>query len=257
MLVFLAGVAVAPLPCIFICSRIFCTLDKRKKYYFAVDMKTEQLTHQLLRAIATASDMPAFRRLHQRYSGKMASFAEVYVKSPDLADEVVSDVFLKIWQNRVGLLQVQNFEAYLFTAVRNQSIKYISREQRHLHLLQLDEIYTAEPQEAPSADPYEQLLGKELAARLERAILQLPRQCQAVYRLVKENGLKYREVAEVLDVSPNTVENQMVKAMKIIRQEMANWLEDQPSTKKFRSKHAIISISGLVLVFFQFFFKTG
>ena len=152
----------------------------------------------------------ALEELFEKYYYRLCDFAFQYVRSVHLTEEVVSDVFLKIWKKREELTISGNFKAYLFTAVRNQSLNYIKKEQRALDFLE------DRPHQAVSKryQPDEELLFKEFTNRLEALINTLPPRRRRIFKLSRLEGFTYCEIAHMLSISIHTVQNQMVQAIK-------------------------------------------
>ncbi len=169
-------------------------------------------TRQLIQAIAN-DDRQAFKRFFDRFYPRLYRLAFHYVRSDVLSEELVSDVFLKIWNSRKKLPEIEQLELYFFRSVKNQALTYLKRESRGL------------PANADSVrstyieynQPESLYLANELAAKIEAAISQLPEKCEIIFRLVREDGLRYKEVAQLLDISPKTVENQMHIALQKLR----------------------------------------
>lgn len=163
--------------------------------------------------IAVYKDQLAYNELFILFYPSLKQFAYSIVKSKQLAEEVVSDVFIKIWEKRDHLNTISNLKLYLFTSIRNTSLNYI-KKQKGLQNLAADEYWV----ELNSIyfDPEQLLVTSEMINKINLAIKNLPSRCRMIFKLVKEEGLKYREVAEILNLSPKTVENQMTLALKKI-----------------------------------------
>jgi len=170
----------------------------------------DQLT-DWIRRIAGDDPRSAFRALFEVFYPQLLRFALFYVRQKEVAEELVQDVFVKIWQRRHFLPSVQNLRSYLFTATRHHCLNQLQKAA--LPLVSLDEL----PSEAVLTDdfhPENAFLLEETRLGIQGAIAQLPPQCRLIFSLVREQGLSYREVAEVLDLSPRTVESQMGIALK-------------------------------------------
>jgi RNA polymerase sigma-70 factor (ECF subfamily) len=169
---------------------------------------------ELQQRIALYDDQNAYRQLFTLFYKSLQHFAATYVRSPETAEEIVSDVFMKVWKKRAGLVRIHNLKLYLFISTKNTALNYL-RSQKKLPLaveqyqVQLQSIYF---------DPEKLMLTAEMMNRVQKAINDLPPRCQLIFKLVKEDGLKYREVAELLSLSNKTVENQMTTAIKKIGQ---------------------------------------
>ena len=159
-------------------------------------------------------DPKALEQLFQKYYYSLCHFAKSFVKSPGLSEEIVSDVFLNIWQNRKNLKISHNLKAYLFIAIKNQSINMISKNK-----FSFDELEIAERQQNLSDITAESSLTYlETKKEIEAIIEELPPQRKVIFRLNRLEGFKYKEIADILHISVNTVQKQMVEAVKHISQ---------------------------------------
>jgi RNA polymerase sigma-70 factor (ECF subfamily) len=135
----------------------------------------------------------------------------LYVHKKEIAEEIVNDVMVKIWNKRQTITDIQNLETYLFVAVRNHSCNYLSSYSSY---------HIAIEQEGTQAkvinlnDPQKELEWKEISFQLDRTISKLPDQCRTVFKLIREDGFRYKQVAEILNISPRTVETQLSRAIK-------------------------------------------
>lgn len=184
---------------------------------------------QLFQAIALYGDAKAFEQLFRQQYERLYRFAFQYVESRQMAEEVVNDVFVKLWRYRANLHTVTNPESYLFIAIKNQSLNYI-KQYSHLHISLNEDSAAASlvSQHNPQLD----MEWKELHFKLTAAIDGLPEQCRKIFKLVKEEGMKPRQVAEILNISIRTVETQLYRAVKRLD---AVLLEQK--TKQRRNNH--------------------
>jgi len=146
------------------------------------------------------------------FSDDLFLFAKGILSSSPLAEEVVSDVFVKVWESRNKLNDIHNLKGYLYNAVRNQAISYLRARQKDV--ISLDDInhYYFEPVDNPD----DSIIKEEQLKKIYRAIDYLPAQTKMVFSLAKVQGLKYKEIAEVLDVSVKTVDYHVASAVKKI-----------------------------------------
>jgi RNA polymerase sigma-70 factor (ECF subfamily) len=166
----------------------------------------------LVEQIASFGDEKAFRQLFVHYYDKLFYFSNSFVKSREAAEEIVQDVFISIWGRRDKLARINNLGVYLYVAVKNLSINYLNRSgSPYTDLNQLDVSLPS-----VTASPEDLLVASEMLQAINRCIAQLPPKCRMVYKLVKEDGLRYKEVAEILHISPRTVENQIGAALRKI-----------------------------------------
>lgn len=178
-------------------------------------MIAPSLVNKLLNRIGVYDDAIAYRELFLLYHCKLVQFSSSITLSRETAEEVVSDVFLKIWNNRSTLPRIENFHLYIYVVTKNASINALLK-QKKTPSFSLDE--TVVEFRSIYLDPEEMMITAEMHKRLHNAISQLPPRCRLIFKLVKEDGLKYREVAELLHLSLKTIENQMTIALKKIGQ---------------------------------------
>ncbi len=160
-------------------------------------------------------DEAAFKTLYDYYSPRLFQFAYAIIHSRETAEEIVADVFLQIWHKRERIASLDNLNWYLHITTRNISYTYYRKNNRRKNF-DFDEAVLSYYQ--VHATPEEILIGQEVLQVINQAINDLPAKCKLIFRLVKEDNLKYREVAELLHLTPKTVENQMGIAIKKIHE---------------------------------------
>lgn len=177
---------------------------------------------ELKTRIALHSDQQAFAQLFTGIQPYLKTFAVAIIRDRELAEEIVSDVFIRVWQNRKTLSAVENLRLYLYIATRNTAFNYASRHFRR-ETVSLDEIDIN--LQAGYANPEQQMITSEAIRKIESAIQQLPARCKLIFKLVREDGLRYKDIASLLDISVKTIDNQMAIAMKKIREAIAFYPE--------------------------------
>lgn len=176
-----------------------------------LSVMTEKETQVLQERIALFNDEVAFKQLFKHYYTALLRFAIAITKEKEPAEEIVGDQFVNIWNKRSSITNISNLKLYLYIAVRNRCLNFIRRN---------GNIYTITPEQTGTAfhdvtpDPENIMIASELLQAVNKAILELPPKCREVYTLVKEDGLSYKEVAELLDISPRTVENHIATAVR-------------------------------------------
>jgi RNA polymerase sigma-70 factor (family 1) len=163
--------------------------------------------------IARYDDQFAYKELFVAFYNPLLLFALSFVKSKEQAEEIVSDVFISIWEKRKRIDSINNLKVYLFVATKNTALNYLSRQNKTV-ITDIDDV--AVELRSIYFDPEQLLITAEMISRIKEAINQLPPKCRIIFKLVKEDELKYREVAEILDISIKTVENQVSIALKKI-----------------------------------------
>ena len=155
-----------------------------------------------------------FQVVFRTYYNRLCNYAFTFTKDADASEDLVQDLFIKIWEQRRGLLKEASIRYYLFTAVRNNCITWLRREKQSA-TIQLTGYETM----AVTMDYREDLADEERDRKLllEQAIAQLPPKCKEIFLLSRFGKLSYKEIATNLDISPKTVENQLGKALKTLR----------------------------------------
>lgn len=176
-------------------------------------MRKPENIRLLQQAIACFDDAQAYKQLFLLFYPSLVPFAVSIIKSKELAEEIVSDVFIKIWQKRQQLDKVENLSFYLFTAVKN---KCLTRLNNSKNKAEVDITDISFEFKSIYHDPEQKMISAEMINQIHKAIQELPPRCKLIFKLVKEEGLKYKEVAELLQLSVKTVENQMSLAFKKI-----------------------------------------
>ncbi len=163
-------------------------------------------------------DELSFESLFNAYVQKLINFSRRYVYDKQIAENIVQDVFVKIWINRKNLDHSKSIKTYLFTAVKNNSLKHL----RHINVEKRHSIITIDSNEEIS--PANILEKNEIAERLNQEINSLPEKCKEIFSMSKFDKLKYAEIAEILDISVKTVETQMGRALKKLRKNLRHFL---------------------------------
>lgn len=161
--------------------------------------------------IADDGDEKAFAALFRHYYERLLHFCMQYVSTREAAEEIVSDVFVKIWNRRAELNAISNLEVYLFVAVKNHSLNYLD-QYSNLRITPLND--DSGLAGLTTTDPEKTMEWKEILFKMDQEVNRLPDQCRRVFKLIKEEGFKYKDVAEILNISPRTVETQLFRAMK-------------------------------------------
>ncbi len=164
-----------------------------------------------IRSIASSGDQKAFRKLFEHFFLRLYRFAGSIVKDQQKAQEVVQDVFLKVWENREHLTSVCNIEVYLYTITKNKCIDYLRVRpggQTGQFLPDQGEIAI----ECWNAES--KAISEERIRKIEESINSLPPRSRIVLQMVKQNGMKHAEVATLLGISVKTVEAHMSVAIK-------------------------------------------
>jgi len=159
-------------------------------------------------------DEAAFTQLYLHFSKKLIHFSVSLVRSKEIAEELVEDVFVKLWGHRSHIIEIENLTVYLYVAVKNRSLNALSQKAKELVASSFDYLDTAVDEFA--ADPYDLMITAEMMGRMHQAIETLPPRCKMIFKLIREDGLRYKEVSDILNISVNTIDTQMAIAVKKI-----------------------------------------
>lgn len=160
-----------------------------------------------------AGEAAAFEALYRQYQKKVYHFVSKQTSTATQTEDLVHDAFLRFWENRSRLSTDVPIEAQLFVTTRQVVINFFQREV----LQQKVQQYLAIQTESSSISSEDSPPDEEVLAQLRSAIDALPPKRQQIFRMSKFEGLTYEEIAETLSISKNTVESQMVKAFKFLR----------------------------------------
>jgi RNA polymerase sigma-70 factor (ECF subfamily) len=162
--------------------------------------------------VATERDEIAYRELFLFFYTPLFQFANCIIKEPEAAEEIVSDVMMKVWEMGESLTEIRCLKVYLYKSVKNRALNYLSRNPRS-KIISLDADDFAIDMKSGFLDPENSLLHKELQEGITAAIHSLPPRCQVVYKLIRVDGLCYREVANIMSISIKTVDRHLNNAL--------------------------------------------
>jgi RNA polymerase sigma-70 factor (ECF subfamily) len=182
-------------------------------------MKNTQTVNLLFRRISEG-DSKAFTQFYELYFDRVYQIAYYYIKDRQSCEEIVSDVFMTVWQSGIKLQSIDNIDSYLFITTRNRAFFYLNQQSNSN--VSVDEI----PFEAlfHNENPEESTVNDEFLRKINEAIETLPERCKQIFLMAREEGLKYREIATALSISEKTVIAQMVTAIKRLAKSLQNYL---------------------------------
>ena len=186
---------------------------------------------ELWKKFCADDDVRAFEYFYYAMFKKLVKFCFYYTSNQEAAEEIVSEIFVKCWNNRKRLTDMDRPATYMFVAVKNQSLKYI-KKYAAVRLIEIE--HADEGDFADFSDPSSIVEGKELQQELDRAIETLPMQARMVFRLIKEGGLKYKEVAEIMNISHRTVQTHLFRSITRLRHVLRHY--SSPTVKNSNHK---------------------
>jgi RNA polymerase sigma-70 factor (ECF subfamily) len=195
-----------------ICQIIFVRLHRRNHYH----LDTATISGNPL-TFKTKAD---FEVLFKSHYSSLCAYANGFLKDYDAAEEVVQEVMFRIWTSRETLVIESAVRSYLFRAVRNGCMNVL----KHLNIR--DEYKAFQERQSFDNQPSheDEMIFSELEQKIREAIDNLPSERRKVFILSRYDGLTYSQIAEKLDISVKTVENQMGKALKTLRVELSDYL---------------------------------
>ena len=167
--------------------------------------------NELKRLISLYDSEYAYGQLYQFLFPALKRFCFYLLKSRELAEEAASDVMITLWRKRHELTAVDNIRVYAFVIAKNISLNILRKNGRQ-EMISIDDLQLET--RLDDLDPEQLLINDELKQQLELATHQLPNRCQLVFKLIKEDGLSYKEVAGILNISVKTVDAHLVAALK-------------------------------------------
>ncbi|MCG8308546.1 MAG: RNA polymerase sigma-70 factor [Cytophagales bacterium] len=191
----------------------------------------ESKVENWVRLFAYEDDELAFKKFFDHYFPRLFEIARHFTFNREISEEIVSEVFIKVWKNRNTFGSVSDHFSYLYTAVKRQSINKLRKKSYEPDNYEdIDKHIIAEAQ-----NPQNALIEKQLLEKYASVIESLPEQQQLVFKLAKEDGLTYRAIAELMEISVKTVEMHMSKALKKIREDIRKYLHERENPPMWTS----------------------
>jgi RNA polymerase sigma-70 factor (ECF subfamily) len=165
-------------------------------------------------------DINAFEMFFKTYYQPLCNYAYTFIQDKDEAEEIVQSAFLSVWEKRQSLDIKTSLKSYLYTMVRNTSLNVIKHEK-------IKQKYVGEAlaiEERTHEGVAQAVISAELEDKIQEAMGTLPEQCRLVFKLSRFEELKYAEIAAQLNISIKTVENHMGKALRIMREQLKDYL---------------------------------
>lgn len=191
---------------------LFLTQNQKQKSVYPSDPEIVTAIRQ--------GDEKAFEQTFRKFYERLCSYACSLLKDEEEAEEVVQTVFLTIWEKKADLEITLSLKSYLYRAVHNHCLNRFKHAAVRKAHREYTEFFVSQSYESVT----EVIHANELEQRIEKAVSNLPEQCQKTFRMSRFEELKYQEIADKLQISIKTVENQIGKALKILRNELADYL---------------------------------
>ena len=189
--------------------------DYKKAYLF----KRMEYTDQALVPLLLERDEKAFEMVFKRYFKDLHAYACSILRQAEQAEEAVQQVFFRIWDKTDRIQIPGSLAAYLYRAVHNECLNFL----KHQKVKQIHQTYTVYHMQNQHEHRQPMHL-EELQEKIAGALEKLPEQCRTIFQMSRFEELRYREIADRLGLSVKTIENQMCKALKLMREELAEYL---------------------------------
>lgn len=189
---------------------------------FILNLSSQELLYYQSK-VAYYRDEQSYKRLFLFFHPTLYRFAYNIVHDKSISEEIVSDIMLKVWQMGNKLSQIQNLKLYLITSVKNACFTHLSSKKFNSTLS--EDIDYEDNNLSSSENPEQIYILSEVTKRVNTVVSSLPLKCQLVFRLIKEEGLSYKEVSTVLEITQNTIETHMRIALRKIRMDLQNFLK--------------------------------
>jgi RNA polymerase sigma-70 factor (family 1) len=183
---------------------------------------------QWQQSIAVNNDEQAFQSLYLHLSPPLIRFAASFLKQDmEVSEDIVAEIFAGLWERRHTLQQVEYLKVYLFTCVRNAALDYLQKTER-TSFYSFDELEVVLRPLIADHDPERKMISAETIQAIQMAMDALPAKCQLIFRMAKEEGMKYKDIAAILNISVKTIDSQIAIALRKIHKALAPHLVKYP-----------------------------
>jgi len=180
----------------------------------------------ILQSQVAVGDTRAFRQIFDALFSNLTKFSFSFVHSKEAATEIVDELFVQLWIKRTDIMKINDLRVYLYTATKNASLNYISKKAKQIEVEPYENLIV---QMTDLVSPEQLMITKEMLQIIKEAVDSLPPRCKLIFKFVREDGLSYSEVAEILGLSIKTIDAQMVIAVSRIRGKLMNVIETSPN----------------------------
>ena len=179
-----------------------------------------ELENEAIGVLLAQRDETAFEQVFKTHFKRLHAYAFTILRDEAEAEEMVQQVFFKLWERNENLSVTGSVTAYLYRAVHNESLNYI----KHQKVRSDHKLHIAYSMKNEAEQPAKEMQAGELEKKIHSALNELPEQCRTIFQMSRFDELKYREIADKLGISVKTVENQMGKALKLLRAKLVDFL---------------------------------
>ncbi len=179
-----------------------------------------ELNDTVLKTRLQKRDEAAFEQVYKNNYKNLHAYVFTMLKDEMMAEEMVQNVFYRIWERPENLTISGSIEAYLYRAVHNETLNYL----KHLKVRSEHRLFVSHRRQEEAEGASKKIQVKELEGRLRQALNELPEQCRTIFQMSRFEELRYREIAVKLGISVKTVENQMGKALRILRMKLVDFM---------------------------------
>lgn len=177
------------------------------------------------RSITVNNDENAFQSLYLHLAPSLIRFAESFLKQDkSLSEDIVAEIFASLWERRQTLQTIEHLKVYLFTCVRNAALNHLEKMER-TSFYSFDELEVVLSPLIADRDPEKDMISEETMQAIQEAMDALPAKCRLIFRLAKEEGMRYKEIAAILNISVRTIDSQIAIALRKIHETLAPRLQ--------------------------------
>ena len=179
-----------------------------------------ELEDQAIVTLLAEKDETAFELVFKTHFKRLHAYAFTILRDETEAEDIVQQVFFKLWERQENLSMTGSVSAYLYRAVHNECLNYL----KHQKVKTNHKLHVAYSMRNQSEHPAKKVLATELEKNIHAALKELPEQCRTIFQMSRFEEMKYREIADKLGISIKTVENQMGKALRLLRLKLVDFL---------------------------------
>ena len=173
------------------------------------------------RSISVNNDESAFQSLYLHLAPPLIRFANSFLKEDRaLSEDIVAEIFAGLWERRQTLMNIEHLKVYLFTCVRNAALNHLEKMER-TSFYSFEELEVVLAPLISAQDPEKDMISGETMEAVQEAMNALPAKCRLIFRMAKEEGLRYKEIADILNISVRTIDSQIAIALRKIHESLA------------------------------------